>query len=194
MNLIVPLITVQNFAGIVSLIGAIVVLSVVLFLISSASSYEDKHEVKEKVYKARKRYFIGLASVAVILFFSSLQFLPYPKNQTTPADKIVTVVAMQWTWKMGEGVSTLSPHDFVGTNEITLPANKSIQFVVSSMDVNHNFAIYNSKGDLVAQTQAMPEYENQLYYTFPEPGEYAILCLEYCGMPHGFMTGKIHIN
>ncbi len=193
MNLILPLLTIQTTAALVSLLGAAIVISVVVFLISSSTTYEDKKVVKEKVYKLRGRYLIGLVSVVVIALLTSLQFLPYPKFQTTP-DEEVTVVGMQWTWKMAQGASDTSPLEFVGTNDITLPVNKIIQFNVTSTDVNHNFAIYNSKGDLVAQTQAMPEYHNILQYKFTEPGDYSILCLEYCGMPHAYMTGKIHIN
>lgn len=185
------LLTIQEMAGLLSLIGAIIVVAVVLFVISSGGAYEDKHEVKKKVYKARKQYFFVLSALVVIMLFTSLQYTPY--NHKDNPDITVAVVGMQWTWKMQEGTS-LKPEDVTGSNEIKLPAHKSIRFDATSIDVNHNFAIYNSKGDLVAQTQAMPSYTNSLLYTFDEPGEYTILCLEYCGMPHGYMTGKIHIQ
>lgn len=193
MTLLNILLTVQTFAAIVSLIGALIVVSVVFFLISSSTNYEDKMAAKKKVYKARTRYFFGLASVVVVLLFISLRLLPYPKYQKTP-DKTVTVVGMQWAWKMGEGVSDKKPSEFAGSNEITLPVNKAIRFIVTSSDVNHNFAIYTSEGDLVAQTQAMPGYSNELQYTFTHPGEYSVLCLEYCGLAHSIMMGKIHVN
>ncbi len=193
MNLLDIFLTVQTFAAIVSLIGALIVVSVVFFLISSSTNYEDKMAAKKKVYKARTRYFFGLASVVIILLFISLRLLPYPKYQKTP-DKTVTVVGTQWAWKMGEGISDKNPKEFIGSDEISLPANKAIKFVVTTADVNHNFAIYTSNGDLVAQTQAMPGYKNELQYTFIHPGEYSVLCLEYCGSFHSIMMGKIHVN
>ncbi|MBS1973654.1 MAG: cytochrome C oxidase subunit II, partial [Bacteroidetes bacterium] len=76
----------------------------------------------------------------------------------------------------------------------TLPANKAIRFIVTSGDVNHDFAIYDNNGVLVAQTQAMPQYHNELQYVFPQKGDYEILCLEYCGLAHAIMLGKIHVQ
>lgn len=63
-----------------------------------------------------------------------------------------------------------------------------------SDDVTHNFGIYNSKGILLTQVEAMPQYKNELQYTFNQKGKYTILCLEYCGLVHGFMTATIHVN
>lgn len=191
MHVLNHLLTIQESAGLLSLIGAIVVIAVVIFVISSGGSYEDKYEVKKKVYKARKQYFFVLSALLIVTLFTSLQHTPY--NHKESPDVTVAVVGMQWTWKMQIG-TLLKPENVTGSNEIKLPAHKTIQFDVTSIDVNHNFAIYNSKGDLVAQTQAMPSYTNSLLYTFNEPGEYGILCLEYCGMPHGYMTGKIFVQ
>lgn len=187
------LLTIQRTAAITSFAAGALVVAVVIFLIATSSTGEDKASVKHKVYKLRGRYFFVLTLCIIAGLFISLRLLPYTKFQGTP-DETVTVVAMQWAWKMGPGITDKSPADFEGGNEITLPANKHIRFDVTSSDVNHDFAIYNNKGVLVAQTQAMPQYHNMLEHVFPEKGDYHILCLEYCGMPHAFMVGVIHIN
>lgn len=189
----ITLLTIQSTAAITSFLAGALVVAVVIFLIATSSTSEDKTSVKHKVYKLRGRYFFVLTLCILAGLFISLRLLPYTKFQGRP-DEIVTIVAMQWAWKMGPGISDKSPADFEGSNEITLPANKHIQFNVTSSDVNHDFAIYNSKGVLVAQTQAMPQYHNKLEHFFSEKGDYHILCLEYCGMPHAFMVGTIHIN
>ena len=95
---------------------------------------------------------------------------------------------------MAPGTFNESRDGFSGQNSITVPANKQIEFIVTSADVNHNFAIYNDKGVLLTQVQAMPGYNNKLQYMFTEKGEYSLLCLEYCGVAHGFMMGKIQVN
>ncbi|MBS1491055.1 MAG: hypothetical protein JSS93_11045 [Bacteroidetes bacterium] len=187
------LFTLQDYAALASLVGALIVVSVVFFLVFTSSTEEEKHAAKEKVYKARGRYFFGLVAVVVVVLFMSLRLLPYPSFQAE-ADEVVTVVGMQWAWKMATGVTDKTPAEFAGSNEITLPVNKSIRFMVTSADVNHNFAIYNSSGVLVTQTQAMPQYYNELRYDFTEKGDYEILCLEYCGMAHPYMVGKIHVE
>ena len=188
------LLSIQTSAAIVSLLGAILVVSIVLFIIGTSSVEEEKAIAKGKVYKLRVKYFYGLIAAIVVLLFLTMQTLPYLKHQTVESDETVTVVGVQWAWKMDHGTSDATPKEFIGTNDITLPVNKAIKFLVTAADVNHNFAVYNSNGDIVTQTQAMPYYTNELQYTFKEKGEYHILCLEYCGMAHAYMTGTIHVE
>ena len=193
MNLFISLFILQDYAVFISMaIGALVV-AVVIFLMTTSSISEDKDSAKHKTYKMRGRYFFGLIVVLVIFLFLSLRFLPYSRFQSKP-DEEVTVVGMQWAWKMAQGISDKTPTDFTGTNEISLPVNKRIEFVVTSADVNHDFGIYDNKGVLLAQTQAMPGYHNKLQYEFKQKGDYSILCLEYCGLAHSFMTATIHVN
>ncbi|MBS1949098.1 MAG: cytochrome C oxidase subunit II [Bacteroidetes bacterium] len=193
MSQLIVLLTVQGYAAIISLAGAILVIAVVLFLLRTSTTQEDKLAVKKKVYKIRGRYFFALVTCIIILLLVTLQLLPYPKFQSEPGE-VVTVVGMQWMWKMAPGTSIETPAAFTGNNEITLPANKAIRFIVTSGDVNHDFAIYDNNGVLVAQTQAMPQYHNELQYVFPQKGDYEILCLEYCGLAHAIMLGKIHVQ
>ena len=193
MNQFIPLLTLQNYAVIISLATGALVVAVVIFLISTSSTIEDKDSAKHKTYKMRDRYFFGLIAVLIIFLFMSLRFLPYPRFQGNP-ELEVTVVGMQWAWKMAPGISNKSPEEFTGANEINLPTNKRIEFIVTSSDVNHDFGIYNDKGVLIAQTQAMPGYHNKLQYEFSQRGDYFILCLEYCGLAHSFMMGTLHVN
>ena len=185
--------TLQGYAGLISFAAGILVVAVVVFLMITSSLSEDKTLVTKKVYKIRGRYFFGLILFLVLGLIITLRLLPYPQFQSE-ADETVIVVGMQWMWKMNAGKSNKSPTDFAGDEEISLPVNKRIKFIVTSADVNHNFAIYNHKGVLLTQVQAMPQYKNELHYVFTEKGDYAILCLEYCGMAHGFMMGTIHVN
>lgn len=187
------LLSIQKIAGLISLVGALLVIAVVIFLLISATKSEDKITAKEKVYKQRSRYLWGIIIVALVVLAYSFRSLPYSLIKAK-ADKEISVVAYQWGWMINEGIYNGKLDDFKGKNEIELPVNKQIKFIVTSKDVNHNFAIYNSDGVLVAQTQAMPQHKNNLQYTFKEKGEYKILCLEYCGTAHDFMFGTIHIN
>lgn len=193
MNSFIPILILQDYAVIISMAIGVLVVAVVIFLMATSSVNEDKDSAKHKTYKMRGRYFFGLIVVLVIFLFISLRFLPYQRFQNNP-DEEVTVVGMQWSWKMAPGISDKAPIDFAGTDEISLPVNKRIEFVVTSADVNHDFGIYNSKGVLLAQTQAMPGYHNKLQYEFTQKGDYSILCLEYCGLAHSFMMGTIHVN
>ena len=70
---------------------------------------------------------------------------------------------------------------------------RPVEFHVTAKDVNHGFAIYNAGLQIIAQTQAMPNYVNVLCYTFAKPGTYQILCLEYCGLVHHDMKTEITV-
>ena len=193
MSQFIAFLTLQGFVGIITLIASLIIISVVIFLITSSNKNDDESSVKHKVYKLRSRYFFGLSVVLVLVLFISLRLLPYPRFQGE-ADEIVTVVGIQWDWQMAYGITNKTPHQFLGKNDISLPVNKRIKFIVTSDDVTHNFGIYNNNGVLLAQVQAMPQYTNELQYVFTHKGKYIILCLEYCGLVHPFMTGTIHVQ
>ena len=193
MSQFIAFLTLQGFVGIISLVATLIIISVVIFLIATSAKSENGSSVKSKVCKIRERYFLWLSVVLVITFFISLRFLPYPRFQGE-ADEVVTVVGIQWDWEMAHGITNKTPHEFFGRNEIFLPVNKKIKFIVTSDDVTHNFGIYNNNGVLLTQVQAMPQYKNVLQYVFTQKGKYTILCLEYCGLVHPFMTGTIHVQ
>jgi cytochrome c oxidase subunit 2 len=78
-------------------------------------------------------------------------------------------------------------------SQTEVPANQPVVFRVGSEDVNHGFAVYNEDRVLVAQVQAMPGYVNNLAIEFDRPGEYRIMCLEYCGLVHHAMVAVINV-
>ncbi|MCC7232463.1 MAG: hypothetical protein IT242_05925 [Bacteroidia bacterium] len=77
---------------------------------------------------------------------------------------------------------------------IELPAGKTVEFRVTSNDVNHGFAIYDTQNQLIVQTQAMPGYVNRLRWKFEQPGHYSIRCLEFCGAAHAFMESSFLVK
>ncbi|MCO5259780.1 MAG: hypothetical protein M9916_06520 [Crocinitomicaceae bacterium] len=185
--------SIQESAGTISMIGTFVVVAVVLFVVLTSGKAEDKYEAKKKVYYYRRRYFWGLMALAFITLLISFKWMPYSKTSDVD-EEVVTVVGFQWGWRMVNGASKDAPKDMMGESEITIPAGKTIKFDVTSIDVNHNFAIYDKSGNCVTQSQAMPGYHNNLRYKFQKPGNYKILCLEYCGVPHAFMVGEVHVK
>lgn len=73
---------------------------------------------------------------------------------------------------------------------ITVPANTPVHFRLTSMDVTHGFEIVGTN----VNTMVVPGYVSQLTYTFPAPGEYLIVCNEYCGTGHHTMGGKVVVE
>ncbi len=118
---------------------------------------------------------IAFGAVGIALFVLSFRWLPYRDTRVAEfgAPKIdVKVVGVQWGWSLSRD---------------RLPAGVPIEFAVNSVDVNHDFGIYDPEGTLLGQVQVMPGYTNRLIYVFRRPGTYTIRCLEYCGLGHHTM-------
>lgn len=186
------LFTLQGFAGIISLAVAFVVAGVVAFLIVNSRKSEGAIYEKSKVLKIRGRYFWLLIVSLIIILFASIRLLPYSRFQGE-ADEVVTVVGLQWDWKMAHGLSDQKPEKFTGKTNISLPVNKRIKFIITSSDVTHNFGLYTKSGVLLTQIEVLPGYKSELQYVFKKKGNYTVLCLEYCGLAHPFMTAIIHV-
>lgn len=133
-------------------------------------------------YRARVWLF-GLAVIVLIAVNArTLAELPYVSSRMpAPSAAMVSATAEgeQWAW-------TVTPNTF--------KVGQTVEFRVTSKDVNHGFALYDPGLRIVAQTQAMPGYTNVLRYTFAEPGFYQVLCLEYCGVNHHNMKTGINVT
>ena len=96
----------------------------------------------------------------------------------------VQVIAQQWKftyrWPTYGGVQTPA---------IELPANTTIKFNVTSLDVIHSFWAYQ----LGVKADANPGVNNIAYVTTKGPLSFNVRCAELCGVWHGYMfaTGRV---
>lgn len=74
--------------------------------------------------------------------------------------------------------------------EIRVPAGRPVTFRMTSPDVTHGFQIVQTNGNAMV----VPGYVTQFTTTFHEPGEYLIVCNEYCGLGHHLMSGKLIVT
>jgi cytochrome c oxidase subunit 2 len=73
---------------------------------------------------------------------------------------------------------------------IRVPAGRPIRFRVTSPDVLHGFQIVGTNANIVVA----PGYVSEVIASFPEAGEYLIVCNEYCGLSHHLMQGKLVVE
>jgi len=100
-----------------------------------------------------------------------------------PDEEVVRVEAQgqQWWWEFthydeaGEAVRV--------ANELHLPAGRPIEVTVVSADVIHSFWVPRLAGKL----DAVPGHVNVLRIDPAEPGTYAGVCAEFCGLEHAGM-------
>ncbi|MGR9086806.1 MAG: cytochrome C oxidase subunit II [Gammaproteobacteria bacterium] len=72
---------------------------------------------------------------------------------------------------------------------VTVPADTPVTFRWVSMDVLHG--VHMPMTNL--STMIVPGYVAQLTTVLPKPGEYPLLCNEYCGMGHDHMWSNITV-
>jgi cytochrome c oxidase subunit 2 len=73
---------------------------------------------------------------------------------------------------------------------ISIPAGTEVTFYVTSPDVVHGFFI----ADTAINMTVVPGWVNSAKHRFTTPGTYLLLCNEYCGSGHHFMSGSIVVK
>ncbi|MEC5423743.1 cytochrome C oxidase subunit II [Virgibacillus sp. C22-A2] len=172
---------VQTAAWVTSLFFMLIVTAVFAFVAMNSTEKKDYEPIKKKWYKARTFYGSALIIFFLIITIYTLRDLPYnqPAYGEGREPEIVDVEALQFGWNI---------------SETQFKTGEPIEFHVTSADVTHGFGIYDKNLNLIAQTQAMPEYTNKVYITFEQPGTYKILCMEYCGLAHHLMVMEIEVT
>lgn len=131
----------------------------------------------DMVARLRTRILQGAVVLGVIVALATL--LPWPHAVPAGANVVpVHVRASMWAWEL---------------DRASVPAGVPVVFHATSADVNHGFGVFDPKGRLLFQTQAMPGWVNKVAWTFAEPGRYRVLCLEYCGLVHHGMMAELEV-
>ena len=174
----------QESVLILSLVLMAVIAGVFIFIASSAKDQtesQDYSDIQRKAYSFRAKLFWFFAVLGVVIAFSTTQTLPYAatRGATSDTDIEINVVGKQWYWQMDQHQAK---------------QGDTVVFNLSSGDVNHGFGIYDSDLRLLAQTQAMPGYNNKLRFTFEKAGKYQLMCMEYCGLAHHAMISPFTIT
>ena len=74
--------------------------------------------------------------------------------------------------------------------EVRVPAGRRIRFRMTSADVTHGFMIAGTN----ANTMLVPGYISQFTTVFSRPGDYLIVCHEFCGNGHHVMSGRLIVE
>ncbi len=74
-------------------------------------------------------------------------------------------------------------------SRIEVPEGSTVYFQVTTKDVVHGFEIPGTNTNMMLT----PGYVNTIRQTFNETGEYLILCNEYCGLGHQFMSARVEV-
>ncbi|MNH98756.1 cytochrome c oxidase subunit 2 [compost metagenome] len=114
------------------------------------------------------------------------QIDPAKVEETAPFDKLGL---RQVGDKQYEAVMTAFIFGYA-PEKMEVPVGATVEFIVTSKDVVHGFAIPGTNVNMMI----VPGEISHVKHTFTEPGEYLILCNEYCGGAHEFMKTTIIVK
>ena len=75
-------------------------------------------------------------------------------------------------------------------SELRVPVDAEITFLATSADVLHGLNIEGTRLNMML----IPGQVSRNSYTFKRPGEYLVICHEYCGLGHHTMYGRIIVE
>lgn len=73
--------------------------------------------------------------------------------------------------------------------EVEVPLGAKVKVLVTTKDVIHGFEVAGTNINMMVE----PGYISELVTTFDKPGEYLVLCNEYCGAGHHLMYSTIKV-
>ena len=140
---------------------------------------------------------VGILVASLLIMFVGLLIYSYAFLNI----KIPACLTATQPFEKGEVISRYDPFTFrekyevhivarmwqFEPSDIYVRAGVKVEFYLSSADVTHGFHIVGTSVNLTAVPGAL----NYSSVTFDKPGEYRILCHEYCGIGHHNMMGKI---
>ena len=168
----------QNIVLMISATLMLTLAGLFIWIIANSNKHAPFEAIVKPAYKARFYSFLLVLIAGVVI--AKLTLAPWPHD--ADKDKVtrqINVQAQQWLWTMSD-------------NKVRV--GEVIEFVLTSKDVNHGFALYSPDNKIVAQMQVMPTLSNKVRYAFKQAGTYKILCLEYCGLAHHAMTAEITVT
>lgn len=164
--------------GVFLVLVAVAICALLAVAFAAHGSTVEQADVQRRGYKLRGVWFRGLATIAIVGFLLSLPAFPYRHRSQAASSQHYPVTALQFAFVMPP----------------VLPLDTPIVLDVTATDVNHGVGIYDPDGRITGQVQAMPGYTNSLPLVFKKPGQYTVLCMEYCGIAHHLMRATFEVR
>jgi cytochrome c oxidase subunit II len=129
---------------------------------------------------------VGPALILLFIAVPSLRIV-FRSQRTNPPPNalIVNVTAHQWWWQFdypSMGIHT--------ANEVHLPVDRPVRFLLHSADVIHSFWVPAMGG----KRDVVPGHVNEFTFTPEATGEYIGECAEFCGLSHANMRFRVFVQ
>jgi cytochrome c oxidase subunit 2 len=155
------------------------------------SQYITGEQAHEKRWVSIPHYLVLVCDIVILVgalrvWYEVKQTLPQP-------DRVVRVIAQQWAWTFVDpGPDGLldTEDDIATVDEFHVEVGKTYHFRLTSKDVIHSFSVpvFRLKQD------AVPGREIVGWFKPTKTGTFDVQCAEICGIGHGIMGARIHID
>ena len=129
----------------------------------------------------------------VFIIIGSVRVWYNVKQQLPEADSTIRVIGQQWAWTFqhpGPDNTLDTSDDIYTVDELHVEVEKTYHFRLESRDVLHSFSVpvFRVKQD------AVPGRAITGWFRPTRTGEHDVQCAEICGIGHGVMAARIHIE
>jgi cytochrome c oxidase subunit 2 len=131
---------------------------------------------------------IGWALIPGFLFMADDFYIAangwqlWNNQRTVPADRLEVSLESgmySWDYTYANGIHT--------QNELRVPAGKPVLLRMTSRDTIHDHYI----PDFKVKEDSMPGRVTYMWFYPKDPGKHLVVCNEYCGIMHSYMSGQI---
>ncbi len=129
----------------------------------------------------------------VFIIVGAVQVWYNVKQRLPEADATVRVIGQQWAWIFqhpGPDNELDTADDIWTTDDLYVANDRTYHFQLTSRDVLHDFSVpvFRLKQD------AVPGRTITGWFRPTREGTFDVQCAEICGIGHGVMAGRIHVQ
>ncbi len=129
----------------------------------------------------------------VFIIVGAIQVWYNIKQRLPEAESTVRIIGQQWAWTFqhpGADNELDTDDDIFTVDEMHVEVDRTYHYRLESRDVLHSFSVpvFRLKQD------AIPGRSITGWFEATQTGEYDLQCAEICGIGHGVMAARIHIE
>ncbi len=156
-----------------------------------ATQYLSGKEKHVKNWVNIPHYLVLVCDVFIII--AAVQVWVKIKQTLPPADATIRVVGQQWAWTFTQpGPDGLldTADDIRTSDDLHVEVDKTYHFKLEATDVLHSFSVpvFRLKQDSV------PGRTITGWFKPTKAGDFDIQCAEICGIGHGIMAARLHVE
>lgn len=162
------------------------------------NDHDDHDEVHAEITKWERRW-LSLSALISLVFvvFIAYSLVVEGAHIAQGQDRATPELLLSQDMFAQPSVTEMSPGNFqvsvvaqaysFNPPEIRLPEGAVTTFYMTSRDVMHGFQVENTN----INVQLIPGEVSTFQYTFDRPGEYLVVCNEFCGVGHHNMMSRL---